>query len=95
MMAVPRLGKGYDYGVRYLDSAGQPFDGSKTYEVEIPAKKPVADFWAFTIYDNQTRSTLRSNQKRRGSRPDEASFSAAYFACITVAASSRITRPFM
>ncbi len=63
MMAVPRLGKGSDYGVRYLDSDGQSFDGSKTYKVELPANVPVANFWAFTVYDNQTRSMLQSNQQ--------------------------------
>ena len=63
MMAVPRLGKGSDYGVMYLDTNRQPFDGSKTYKVEIPANVPVANFWAFTVYDTQTRSMLQSNQK--------------------------------
>ena len=63
MMAVPRLGKGSDYGVMYLDTNRQPFDGSKTYKVEIPANVPVANFWAFTVYDPQTRSMLQSNQK--------------------------------
>ena len=63
MMAVPRLGKGSDYGVTYLDSDGQPFDGAETYKLEIPANVPVANFWAFTVYDTQTRSMLQTNQK--------------------------------
>ncbi len=63
MMAVPRLGKGSDYGVMYVDSDNQPFDGSKTYKLELPANPPVANFWAVTLYDNQTRSMLQSNQQ--------------------------------
>ncbi len=62
-MAVPRLGRGSDYGVTYLDSARQAFNGSKTYKLEIPADPPVANFWALTVYDNQTRSMLQSEQQ--------------------------------
>ena len=62
-MAAPRLGKGSDYAIAYIDSSRQPFDGDKTYKLELPANPPVADFWAVTVYDTQTRSMLQSNQK--------------------------------
>jgi hypothetical protein len=62
-MAAPRLGKGSDYAIAYVDSHRQPFDGAKTYKLEIPANPPVANFWAVTVYDTQTRSMLQSNQK--------------------------------
>jgi hypothetical protein len=62
-MAAPRLGKGSDYAIAYVDSSRQPFDGTKTYKLEIPANPPVANFWAVTVYDTQTRSMLQSNQK--------------------------------
>ncbi|MHC4882833.1 MAG: DUF1254 domain-containing protein [Planctomycetota bacterium] len=62
-MAAPRLGKGSDYAITYVDSEEKPFDGAKTYKLNIPANPPVANFWAVTVYDTQTRSMLQSNQK--------------------------------
>jgi len=61
-MATPRLGTGSDYAIAYVDSAKQPFDGSKTYTLNIPANPPVNNFWAVTIYDTQTRSMLQTSQ---------------------------------
>jgi len=62
-MAAPREGTGSDYGIAYVDSGKQPFDGAKTYKLTIPANPPVGNFWAVTVYDTQTRSMLQSNQK--------------------------------
>lgn len=61
-MSKPYVGKGSDYGIAYIDASKQPFDGSKTYKVHIPANVPVANFWALTIYDSQTRSMLQTSQ---------------------------------
>jgi hypothetical protein len=65
-MAKPRLGKGSDYGIAYLDADKQPFDGSKSYKITLPKDAPVANFWAITIYDTQTRSMLQTDQKAAG-----------------------------
>jgi hypothetical protein len=62
-MAAPRLGKGSDYAIAYVDASRQSFDGAKTYKLELPADPPVANFWAVTVYDPQTRSMLQSNHK--------------------------------
>lgn len=62
-MATPRAGAGSDYGIAYLDSDKNPFDGSKTYKLNIPAKPPVKSFWAVTVYDSQTRSMLQTDQQ--------------------------------
>ena len=61
-MATPRIGTGSDYGITYLDTSGQPFDGSKTYRATLPPNPPAGDFWAFTVYDAQTRSMLQTDQ---------------------------------
>ena len=61
-MAVTKAGAGSDYGIAYVDSKKMPFDGSKTYKLHIPANPPAKDFWAATIYDNQTRSMLQTSQ---------------------------------
>lgn len=61
-MATPREGTGSDYAIAYVDSVKQPFDGSKTYKLHIPAAPPVNNFWAVTVYDTQTRSMLQTSQ---------------------------------
>ena len=61
-MAVTIPSKGSDYGIAYLDADKQPFDGSKTYKLHLPANPPANDFWAMTLYDTQTRAPFASNQ---------------------------------
>ena len=62
-MAVTFPGKGSDYGMAYVASDKQPFDGSLTYKLNVPVNPPAKDFWAVTVYDPQTRSQLQSDQK--------------------------------
>lgn len=62
-MAVTIPGKGSDYGAAYLDAEKKPFDGARTYKINIPANPPAKDFWAFTIYDTQTRSMLQTDKR--------------------------------
>lgn len=62
-MAVSKAGVGSDYGIAFVDSKKQPLDGSKTYRLRLPPNPPAKDFWALTMYDNQTRSQLQTNQK--------------------------------
>lgn len=54
----------------FLDSAGNPYDGVKTYKVTLPKDIPARAFWSFTLYDNQTRSMLDTPQRfpRAGSQ---------------------------
>jgi len=68
IMNAPDVGSQYLMG--FLDSAGQPFDGAKTYKVTLPKDIPARAFWSFTLYDNQTRSMLQTPQKypRAGSQ---------------------------
>ena len=61
-MATSHVGQGSDYALATLDANKKPFDGSKTYKVHLPPNVPVNDFWAFTIYDTQTRSMLQTSQ---------------------------------
>lgn len=67
-MRLPDIGSQYLFSIH--DSKGQPFDGSKTYKVTLPPKIPAAKFWSLTLYDNQTRSMLQTNQRfpRAGSQ---------------------------
>ena len=60
------IGKGSKYAIAYTDADGNPFDGAKTYKVHVPPKAPVKDFWSFTLYDNQTRSMLQTDERFPG-----------------------------
>ena len=61
-MAVSIPGQGSDYAIAFVDSEKQPFDGSRTYNLNIPANPPVNNFQSVTMYDSQTRSLLQSDQ---------------------------------
>ena len=61
-MAQPRAGTGSDYRIAFLDADDEPFDGSQVYRVTLPPNPPADDFWAFTLYDAQTRSMLQTDQ---------------------------------
>jgi hypothetical protein len=60
IMRIPGVGSQYLMG--FADSKGNPYDGAKTYEVTLPKDIPARAFWSFTVYDNQTRSMLRTPQ---------------------------------
>jgi hypothetical protein len=38
-------------------------DGSKNYKLNVPPKVPVDDFWAVSVYDLETASYLRKQEK--------------------------------
>ena len=65
-MALKLVGKGSQYAIAYLDNDGNIFDGSKTYKINVPKNVPAKDFWSFTLYDNQTRGMLQTDQRFPG-----------------------------
>jgi hypothetical protein len=65
-MAVKNVGKGSQYAIAYLDKDGNPLDGSKTYKINLPKDVPAKDFWSFTLYDNQSRGMLQTDQRFPG-----------------------------
>ena len=65
-MAKNIIGKGSKYAYTYLDADGAPLDGAETYRVNIPPDVPAKDFWSLTLYDNQTRSMLQTDQRFPG-----------------------------
>jgi len=69
-MAMRLPGIGSQYLFAFVDSNKQYFDGAKTYKVILPKGIPEANFWSFTVYDNQTRSMLDTPQRypRAGSQ---------------------------
>jgi len=61
---------GSQYLISGLDADKNYFDGGKTYKVTLPPNIPHNNFWSLTVYDNQTRSMLRTPQRwpRAGSQ---------------------------
>jgi hypothetical protein len=62
-MAVKMVGRGSQYAMATTDATGQPLNGAKTYKLHLPPHIPMKDFWSFTLYDNQTRSMLQTDQQ--------------------------------
>jgi len=65
-MAAKNIGVGSQYLIGYLDQEGNALDGSKTYKIHLPPNVPAKDFWSFTLYDNQTRSMLQTDERFPG-----------------------------
>lgn len=72
-MVAKIVGRGSQYAMGFADKAGYPFDGSKTYRLNVPANVPAKDFWSVVVYDPQTRSELQTSQPfpGRNSRRDK------------------------
>lgn len=58
-VSVGMMGRTVGFGQVYLestkDAAGEWLDGSKNYTLHVAPNAPVAQFWSFTVYDNETR----------------------------------------
>lgn len=65
-MSEAKPGTGSAYAATFRDSNGEYLDGARTYSVTLPGPIPVNQFWSFTVYDNQTRSLLPTDQKLAG-----------------------------
>jgi hypothetical protein len=62
-MFAKMIGRGSQYAGAFTDGSRQGLDGSKAYKVRLPPKIPMKDNWSFTVYDNQTRSCLQTDQQ--------------------------------
>jgi hypothetical protein len=62
-MFAKMIGRGSQYAAAFTDSSHHALDGSKTYKVHLPPNIPAKDNWSFTLYDNQTRSCLQTDQR--------------------------------
>jgi len=45
------VGKGSQYGLNGQDKDGNYLDGSKNYNLNIPANVPAKDYWSVLVYD--------------------------------------------
>ena len=62
-MTQKMVGQGSQYAAAFVDAKGTPLNGGKTYRLHMPPNIPAKDFWSFTVYDNQTRSMLQTDQE--------------------------------
>jgi hypothetical protein len=62
-MFAKMIGRGSQYAGAFVDRSGRELDGGKTYKVGLPPNIPMKDNWSFTVYDNQTRSCLQTDQR--------------------------------
>lgn len=60
------VGAGSQYLSTAKDKTGSWLDGGKTYKLTIPANPPVKEFWAVTVYDNLTRSMVKTDTMQAG-----------------------------
>jgi hypothetical protein len=69
-MVMRLTGLGSQYVFAFTDSNKNYFDGAKTYKVTLPKNIPAERFWSLTLYDNQSRSMLQTEQRfpRAGSQ---------------------------
>lgn len=69
-MVMRLTGIGSQYLVGSVDSNGNPLNGSNTYKLTLPENIPQERFWSTTVYDNQTRSMIQTEQRypRAGSQ---------------------------
>jgi hypothetical protein len=65
-MSEATPGTGSAYAVTFRDAAGDYLDGGRTYKVTLTGPIPAKNFWSFTVYDNQTRALLPTDQKLAG-----------------------------
>ena len=56
------FGFGQKYAATYMDDKGEWMIGDNNYKLNVPSKVPVADFWALTVYDVDTRALIESTQ---------------------------------
>ena len=61
-------GAGSLYWLGLRDNKEQFLDGGKTYKLTVPMPVPAKLFWSVTVYDNQTRSLIQTDQDRAALR---------------------------
>ena len=58
-----KLGTGSFYFGTYFDGRGRPLRGEHTYRLHVPPNVPVREFWAFTVYSQDTAALFRNSTR--------------------------------
>ena len=59
-VGIKHLGAGQYYLMTIADKDGQPFQGSNTYSLTVPANVPVTQYWSMTVYNRDTHTFVRN-----------------------------------
>lgn len=60
--SAKHLGAAQFYLLAVHDKAGQPLDGTKTYQLTVPANAPVKQYWSVTLYDRDTHALIKDTE---------------------------------
>lgn len=60
---IKRIGTAQFYLMTSKDKDGNPFDGSATYRLTVPAGAPVKQYWSATVYDRETHALVKNLDK--------------------------------
>ena len=66
-IGIKRLGAAQFYLMTIRDKQGQPFDGSKTYQLHVPPNAPAKQYWSATVYDREKHTVLDTPHASRSS----------------------------
>jgi hypothetical protein len=59
-IGIKRLGAGQFYSISIRDKDGDPFDGARTYRLNVPSSVPVEQYWSVTAYDRETHALIKN-----------------------------------
>lgn len=59
-IAIKRLGTAQFYMLATRDADGNPFEGGRTYRLNVPPNAPIEQYWSVTAYDRQTHALIRN-----------------------------------
>ena len=60
--SAKHIGTGQYYLMTIADKVGKPFNGVKTYRLNVPPNAPVRLYWSATVYDRSTHAFIRDKQ---------------------------------
>jgi hypothetical protein len=58
--SAKHLGTAQFYLLSIKDDKGEPFDGSKLYQLHLPPNVPVKLYWSVTVYDRETHALIKN-----------------------------------
>jgi hypothetical protein len=61
--SAKHFGAGQFYLMTFTYKTGQGLEGGSTYQLNVPARAPVTQYWSATVYDRDTHSLVRNMQR--------------------------------
>ncbi|WP_276131842.1 DUF1254 domain-containing protein [Polluticoccus soli] len=58
--SAKHLGEGQFYLLNIKDKNGEPYKGSNSYRLTVPANVPAKNYWSITLYDRETHCLIRN-----------------------------------